>query len=94
MIKKHIARSRWHEWDWTAPKPKRPPRGREPANYVLTRPHSVEASDEMGGLWELQLTENAADLTKNPGSSEVLASARAKDFLEPRVGDWITFEAV
>jgi len=94
VIKKHIARSRWHEWDWTAPKPRRYPRGREPANYVLTRPHSSESADEMGDLWETKLAEHDADLTRKPGSLEVLASARAKDFLEPRVGDWITFESL
>ena len=92
VIKKHVARSRWQEWDWTAPRPKRYPRGREPANYVLTRAHSPESAEEMGDLWEIQLAEDDADLTKKPGSPEVLASARAKQFLEPRVGDWITFE--
>jgi hypothetical protein len=96
VIKKRIARSRWQEWDWTAAKPKRPPRGGLPENYILTRPHSVEASGEMGDLWELHLDEASADLSKRSQTQDVLASERAKAFLEPhvRVGHWIVFEPV
>ncbi|MCH8815776.1 MAG: hypothetical protein IH957_11930 [Chloroflexi bacterium] len=94
VIKKRIARSRWHQWDWTAPKPKRRPRGGLPENYILTRPHSVEASAEMGDLWQLRLDQITADLSMRPQTLEVILSKQAKQFLETRVGEWVVFEPV
>jgi hypothetical protein len=92
VIKKHIVQSRYHEWDLAAREPKRFPRGGVAENYILTRPHSPEASEEMGPLWELRVGETAADLYRPAGCPDVLASVRTREFLQPRAGDWVSFE--
>lgn len=93
VIKKLIVRSRWHTWDLTAREPKRYPRGGKPENYILTRPHATDAAQEMGDLWELRPGDDAtADVFKRPNSSDVFVSERARQFLEPRAGDWLVFE--
>jgi len=92
-IKKLIVRSRWHEWDMTAPEPKRYPRGGRPENYILTRPHDPVSSEQMGDLWELLPGDDAsADVFRSGGASGVLVSESAKRFFESRAGDWLVFE--
>lgn len=93
VIKKHIVQSRYGQWDLTAPEPKRLPRGGRAENYILTRPHSPEAAEQMGPLWELRLGPDPADLYRPEGTADTFVSQRAKDFLQPLAGDWVTFEA-
>lgn len=93
VIKKLIVRSRWHTWDLSAPEPKRDPRGGKPENYILTRPHAPDASEEMGDLWEVRPGDDAtADVFKRSNSSDVFVSDRAKEFLQQRAHDWLVFE--
>lgn len=93
VIKKLIVRSRWHTWDLAAPEPKRYPRGGRPENYILTRPHAPDASEEMGDLWELRPGDDVtADVFKRPDSADVFVSDRAKQFFESHAAEWLVFE--
>lgn len=94
VIKKQVVQSRYDQWDRAAPQPKRLPRGGRPENYILTRPHSAEAAEEMGPLWELRLGSEPGDLYRPDGAQDVIASQRAKDFLEPLAGEFVSFEPV
>jgi hypothetical protein len=93
VIKKLIVRSRWHEWDLTAPEPKRYPRGGRPENYILTRPHDQDAAEQIGGLWELLPgDDDTADIFRRAGPSAVFVSERARRILEARAVEWLVFE--
>lgn len=49
----------WHEWDLSAPKPKKYPPGGEPFNYLDRLPDSDKARDAIGTLWEVEFGETA-----------------------------------
>jgi hypothetical protein len=51
--KKLIVDLRWEEWDLSAPEPASFPETGEPEDYVLGQPHSPEAAERLGDLWEV-----------------------------------------
>jgi len=52
LIKKHIVRLDWQNWDPTAQPALRPITG-EPEDYILRNPHDDRAANKLGILWEL-----------------------------------------
>ena len=55
-VKKLIVMSDWEDWDLDEDEPWEYPEEGEPENYVLYKPNSQNASDEMGPLWELAVS--------------------------------------
>jgi hypothetical protein len=43
----------WHHWDLMADRPREYPESGEPEDYILERPSSARAAEEMGDIWEL-----------------------------------------
>ena len=66
VVKRLIVRSEWHRWDQTADEPAEHPDSGEPADYVFGRPHSAEASEQMGDLWAIQLNRDAQTRRDKP----------------------------
>jgi hypothetical protein len=58
IIKAKIVEYPWELWNRSSAEPPEYPEG-EPENYVLLRPHSPNAADQMGDLWEVILPEDA-----------------------------------
>lgn len=93
VIKAHVARSRWHEWDIEAPEPARRPRSGKPEDYIAGRTHSEETSERIGDLWELRVEPvEGADFLRCPPAIDLYVTRRAREFLEPRCGRWVRFE--
>lgn len=55
VIKHRIIELDWTKWDLLADEPPEDPEVWEPEDYLLERPHSTEACDALGNLWELVL---------------------------------------
>ncbi len=51
--KKQIVELHWEEWDLNAPEPASYPETGEPEGYVIGQPHSPEAAEQIGDLWEV-----------------------------------------
>jgi hypothetical protein len=54
-----IVSSDWNLWDQDADEPREHTESGEPEDYVLGQPHSVEADEQMGNLWALELNRDA-----------------------------------
>ncbi len=52
IIKHHIAEFHWEQWDRNGEMGDVPPDLNEPEDIILTFPHSEQASQAMGPLWE------------------------------------------
>jgi hypothetical protein len=59
VVKRLIVRSEWNAWDPAADEPAEHPESGEPEDYVLGQPHSIEADEQMGNLWALELNRDA-----------------------------------
>lgn len=59
VIKKHIVRLDWQEWDKTTDDPPEFPESGEPEDYILERAHSSALAEELGPLWEIVIEESA-----------------------------------
>ena len=99
--KQHIADVPWAEWDVLAPGPPVMPEGGEPYNYVQANPHSRDAAERMGALWEvvaLPLGRDASEgdasraLFTQPRKTGIYAGAELAQWLSERAGDWLVFE--
>lgn len=66
--KHHIARSEWHTWNTSNDEPPEFPESGEPEDYVLAKPHSPEAADEMGDLWAIILDKGAQVFRERPNA--------------------------
>ena len=64
--RKHIVELRWDQWDLTAAEPPEYPDSGEPEDYILARPHSPVAAEELGELWELTVPLNVEILRPSP----------------------------
>jgi len=53
--KKLIVKLPWEEWDLSAPEPAWYPETGEPEDYILGQPHSREAAEALGDLWEVEI---------------------------------------
>ncbi len=51
-IKARIINLAWHKWDRTAAEPKRYPRGGEPEEYIMDKPHDARVASQMPEAWE------------------------------------------
>jgi hypothetical protein len=59
VVKRLIVSSDWNLWDQDADEPREHTESGEPEDYVLGQPHSVEADEQMGNLWALELNRDA-----------------------------------
>ena len=59
VVKRRIVRSEWNAWDQAADEPAEFPESGEPEDYVLGQPHSMEADEQIGDLWALDLNRDA-----------------------------------
>ncbi len=59
VIKRHIVRLDWEQWDKARDEPDEYPETGEPEDYILARPHSPELAEQLGDLWEIALDEHA-----------------------------------
>ncbi len=107
VIKKHIVELDWVNWDLQASEPPFYPESGEPEDYILARPHSDSASDQIGKLWELVIsirgtfnndvffdTNSQADIFKADNRGYILVTERAKHWIENNANDWVDFELV
>ena len=53
VVKAHIVKLRWHEWDRHAEEPGRYPPEGEPEGYLLDKPHDTRIAAQMPEAWEL-----------------------------------------
>ena len=81
VIKKHIVRLEWHIWDRSTKEPPEYPEGGEPEGYILDRPHSPEASQQLGDLWEVCLSE-AAKIHREGRPTRILLVASSVNGLD------------
>jgi hypothetical protein len=64
VVKRHIVRLEWEDWDWDADEPpdwpaEGDPEHCEPEDYILQGEHSPEVAKQLGDLWEVCLEEHA-----------------------------------
>jgi len=52
VMKARIVRLEWHTWDLRTKEPRAYPKGGEPEEYILGRPHNEKLAAEMGPLYE------------------------------------------
>jgi hypothetical protein len=64
--KKLIVELHWENWDLSAPEPAFHPDSGEPEDYILGQPHSPEAAEQIGDLWELVVPQTASVLRPRP----------------------------
>jgi hypothetical protein len=57
VIRARIVRLHWHTWNLCTEDPKTFPKGGEPEDYVLTKPHDEKLSQKMGEIYEALLPE-------------------------------------
>lgn len=77
VVKKHIVDLHWEQWD-RASSPAKYPEGGEPEDY-LSSPHSPQAAEALGELWELVLRPGAtiaADVHFSPPGQLPLAQLK------------------
>jgi hypothetical protein len=65
--KAHIASLDWRSWDLQASRPNEHPRSGEPEDYVLERPHDVDAAARMPTLFEVVPQELGAGAMRSSG---------------------------
>ncbi len=53
LVKTHIVKSNWDEWNPTAQQPAQYPKSGEPEDYILAEPHDPLIAERLGELWEL-----------------------------------------
>ena len=64
--KKLIVELHWEKWDLNAPEPASYPETGEPEEYVLGQPHSPEAAEQLGDLWEVVIPPTVKVLRPRP----------------------------
>lgn len=64
--KKLIVELHWEEWDLNAPEPASYPETGEPEDYILGRPHSSKAAEQIGDLWEVVIPPAVEVLRSRP----------------------------
>jgi hypothetical protein len=64
--KKLIVELHWEEWDLNAPEPASFPETGEPEDYILGQPHSPEAAEQLGDLWEVVISSTVKVLRPRP----------------------------
>jgi hypothetical protein len=64
--KRLIVELHWEEWDLNAPEPATYPETGEPEDYVLGQPHSPEAAEQLGDLWEVTVPPTVRVLRLRP----------------------------
>ena len=53
LVKTHIVKSNWDQWNHTAREPAQYPESGEPEDYILAEPHDSLVAERLGELWEL-----------------------------------------
>jgi len=99
VIKKRIVSSRWHTWNQDARAPHRYPRGGEPENYILDRPHDPAAARALGPIWEIVVDEAAARIERGDrikldasswnGDDIFRAPGCGCNFITAKARDWL-----
>lgn len=103
--KVHIVDFEWHTWNLTQEHPPVYPIGNDPYNYILGFPHSRDASEKMGMLWEVKLEVNGKFIdsyTYEPGNKDVdimntynsgwvLVNEKAKRWISENCGQYLEF---
>jgi hypothetical protein len=64
--KKLIVELHWEKWDLNAPEPASYPDTGEPEGYVLGQPHSSEAAEQLGDVWEVVVPQTVRVLRPRP----------------------------
>ena len=99
VIKRHIARLDWHLWDRAAEEPQEHPESGEPEDYILSRPHSEQASRMIADVFELVPQEVATiDRTSgfrivpdSWGSADIFFGRGARvTFVSDHAREWLT----
>jgi hypothetical protein len=98
VVLAQVTKLDWQEWDLAAAEPTMYPAGGEPENYILGREHSPATAEALPDLFEVQLSVHPrsedppgeVDLVRS-GRYRILASNRAKQWIEARWGQWVVF---